>query len=195
VRLGAQAEKDVVPLRALVVYESMYGNTHAVATDVAAGLQGTHQVTLVPVTRATRELVAGVDLIVAGGPTHLHGMPTVGSRRMAVDAARKPDSGLAMDPDADGPGLRAWLEALDAEGVLAAAFDTRLSGMAALTGRASRAIARVLTRRGCRVLLAPESFLVSGQNTLLDGEAARACAWGALVGETAHAAYAASRRL
>jgi menaquinone-dependent protoporphyrinogen IX oxidase len=52
-------------VRALVVYESMYGNTHAVATDVAAGLSAAHQVTLVPVTCASRVLVAGADLIVA----------------------------------------------------------------------------------------------------------------------------------
>jgi hypothetical protein len=184
----------VVLVRALVVYESMYGNTHAVATDIASGLSAADEVTLVPVTRASRELVAVADLIVAGAPTHRHGMPTIGSRRMAAETAREPDSGLTMDPDADGPGLRAWLEALNAEGVLAAAFDTRLSGMPALTGRAGRPIARLLTRRGCRVLLAPESFLVSGQNALLDGEAVRAREWGALVGETARAAFASSKR-
>jgi hypothetical protein len=181
-------------MRALVVYESMYGNTHAVATDVAAGLHATHEVTLVPVTRAARELVAAADLIVAGAPTHAHGLSTVASRRMAAEAARKPDSGLAMDPDADGPGLRAWLEMLDAEGMFAAAFDTRLSGVPALTGHASRGIARLLTRRGCRVLLAPQSFLVSGQNALLDGETGRACSWGALVGETARQVYVTSKR-
>ena len=194
-RLGTEAGEDVVLMRALVVYESMYGNTHAVATYVAAGLHATHEVTLVPVTRATRELVAATNLIAAGGPTHLHGMSTVASRRTATETAHRPGSGLTMDPDADGPGLRAWLEALGAEGVLAAAFDTRLSGkIPVLTGRASRGIARLLTRRGCRVLLAPESFLVSGQNALLDGEAVRACAWGALAGETARAAFATSRR-
>ncbi len=181
-------------MRVLVVYESMYGNTHAVATDIASGLSAAHEVTLVPVTRASRVLVTGADLIVAGAPTHRHGMPTIGSRRTAAEKAREPDSGLTLDPDADGPGLRAWLEALNAEGVLAAAFDTRLSGMPALTGRASRPIARLLTRRGCRVLLAPESFLVDGQNTLLDGEAARAREWGAQVGETARAAFASSQR-
>jgi Flavodoxin len=184
----------VVLVRALVVYESMYGNTHAVATDIAAGLSAAHEVTLVPVNRASRELVVGADLIVAGAPTHRHGMPTIGSRRMATETAREPDSGLTMDPDADGPGLRAWLEELNAEGMLAAAFDTRLSGMPALTGRASRPIARVLTRRGCRVVLAPESFLADGQNTLLHGETARACSWGVQVGETARAAFASSRR-
>ena len=182
-------------MRALVVYESMYGNTHAVATDIASGLSALHEVTLVPVNRASRELVASAGLIVAGAPTHRHGMPTIGSRRLAAETAREPGSGLTLDPDADGPGLRAWLEALYAEGVLAAAFDTRLSALPALTGRASRPIARLLTRRGCRVLLAPESFLVSGQNELLDGEAVRASSWGTLVGETARAAFASSRRL
>jgi flavodoxin len=63
-------------MQALVVYESIYGNTHAVAVDIAAGLRVTHAVTLVPVTRATRELVAAADLLVAGSPTHLHAIPT-----------------------------------------------------------------------------------------------------------------------
>jgi hypothetical protein len=85
---------------------------------------------------------------------------------------------------ADGPGMRAWLAGLDGENVLAASFDTRLNAIPALTGRASRGIARLLRGRGCRLVVPPESFLVSSQNTLLAGEAARARAWGALVGET-----------
>jgi hypothetical protein len=182
-------------MQALVVYESMYGNTHAVAVDIAAGLRATHEVTLVPVTRATRELVAAADLIVAGSPTHIHGMPTVTSRRMAVETARKQGSGLNLDPDADGPGLRAWLEGLNAGNALAAAFDTRLSGFPALTGRASRGISRLLGSHGCRLLVPPESFLVSKQNTLLEGETERACSWGARIGESAREARASSRRL
>jgi hypothetical protein len=134
-------------MRALVVYESMYGNTHAVAVDIAAGLRATH----------------------------------------------KQDSGLTLDPDADGPGLRTWLEGLSADNVLAASFDTRLSGIPALTGRASRGISRLLKSRGCRLLVPPESFLVSKQNVLLKGESARARSWGALIGEAARAAYTANR--
>lgn len=183
-------------MRALVVYESMYGNTHAVATYIAAGLGTTHDVTLVPVTRATPELVATADLLVVGGPTHMHGMSSAASRRMAAETARKRDSGLTMDPDADGPGLRVWLGKLGApQGLgaghgLAAAFDTRLSGLPAFTGRASRGVAGLLKRRGYRLLAAPESFLVSKQNTLVDGEAAHARAWGALIGEEARSAFA-----
>jgi hypothetical protein len=147
------------------------------------------------VSRATPELVAAADLIIVGGPTHMHGMSTASSRRRAAETARKPGSALAMDPDADGPGLRSWLERLGARDVPAASFDTRLSGVPVLTGRASRGIARLLTSRGWRLLLAPESFLVSKQNMLVEGETERACSWGALVGETAHAAYVTGWRL
>jgi hypothetical protein len=177
-------------MRVLVVYESMYGNTRAVATDIAAGLGDAHEVTLMPVCRATRELVAAADLIVVGGPTHLHGMSTARSRRVAAETARKQGSGLALDPDACGQGLRAWLDGLGAGEGLAAAFDTRRSGPPMFTGRASRRISRLLARSGRRLLVAPESFLVSKQETLLGGEAARARAWGALIGETAHEAFA-----
>jgi hypothetical protein len=168
----------------------MYGNTRAIATDIAAGLSATHEVTLVPVNRATPELVAAADLVVVGGPTHVHGISTGATRRAATEAAAKPGSGLALDPDADGPGLRSWLAGLRARDVLAVSFDTRLSGFPVLTGRASQGIARLLTGQGCRLLLPPESFLVSKQNTLIKGEAARARSWGALVGESARAAYA-----
>ena len=181
-------------MRALVVYESMYGNTRAVAIDIAAGLGATHEVTVVPVTRASRELVAAAGLIVAGSPTHIHGMPTAASRRSAAETARKHDSRLVLDPDADGPGMRAWLAGLDGENLLAASFDTRLSGIPALTGRASRGIARLLRGRGCRLVVPPESFLVSSQNALLPGEAARARSWGALVGETTAAARVPGQR-
>jgi hypothetical protein len=181
-------------MRAVVVYESMYGNTRAVATDIAAGLRATHEVTLVPVARATRELVASADLLVVGGPTHVHGLSTATSRRSAAQAAGKDGSGLSLDPDANGPGLRSWLEGLDAVDVSAACFDTRVSGLAALTGRASRGIARLLIRRGCRLVIDPESFLVSKHNTLLDGEAGRACSWGALAGLTARQRSLAGKR-
>ncbi|HEX6449470.1 MAG TPA: flavodoxin domain-containing protein [Trebonia sp.] len=177
-------------MRALVVYESMYGNSRAVATDIAAGLSAAHEVTLVPVCRATRELVAAADLIVVGGPTHLRGMSTSRSRRMAAEAARKRGSRLVLDPDASGQGLRGWLDGLGPTEALAAAFDTRRDGPAILTGRASRRIARQLARAGRRLLAPPESFLVSKRETLLAGEAARARSWGAEIGEAAHEVFA-----
>jgi len=169
-------------MRALVVYESMYGNTHVVASNIADGLRSTHEVTLVPVSEATPELLAGADLLVAGAPTHMHGMPSASSRRMAVQTAAKEGSGLVLDPEARGPGIHDWLKGVAGDRVLAAAFDTRLSGVPAFTGRASQPIARLLKRHGYRIIAAPASFLVNKQSTLLDGEAERARRWGMTLG-------------
>ena len=100
-------------MRALIVYESLYGNTHIIANSIAEGLRDKAcDVTVVPVNRATAELVRETDLLVVGGPTHMHGMSSTSSRRMAVDAARKPGSGLTLEPVALAPGLREWLHGI-----------------------------------------------------------------------------------
>lgn len=165
-------------MRALVVYESMYGNTRVVATNIAAGLRDTYEVTLVSVANATAELVAQADLLVVGAPTHMHGLSTASSRQAARKAAAKPESGLTLDPDAGGPALRDWLAGLAGWHGLAAAFDTRMAGPHMLTGQASRGIARLLRRHGYRLVAAPESFVVTKLNTLVDGQSSRARQWG-----------------
>lgn len=169
-------------MRALVVYESMYGNTSVIASNIADGLRATHEVTLVPVGEATAELLAGADLVVAGGPTHMHGISSATTRRMAAKAAAREGSGLTLDPGASGPGIRDWLKDISGHHALAAAFDTRLADIPAFTGRASRPISRQLRRHGCRLIASPKSFLVSQQNTLVYGEAERARRWGVTLG-------------
>jgi hypothetical protein len=44
-------------MRALVVYESMYGNTHVIASNIEDGLRATHEVILIPVAAAAEDLV------------------------------------------------------------------------------------------------------------------------------------------
>lgn len=63
-------------MRALVVYESMYGNTRAIAEAVAEGLSEATDVKAVPTSEAREILVdnPALDLIVFGTPTHAHGM-------------------------------------------------------------------------------------------------------------------------
>ena len=166
-------------MRAVVIYESMYGNTHLVADAIAAGLAQAADVEVVPVDRATAAVLGGADLIVVGGPTHVHGMSTAMSRRGAVEDAGKPDRDLSLDPDAEGEGLRDWFDDAAALPPKAAAFDTRMQGPAALTGRASKGIAKRLRRHGCALVDDPTSFLVTKENHLVDDEAAHARAWGA----------------
>ena len=174
--------EDVISVRALVVYESMYGNTHVIASSIADGLRADCEVTLVPVAEATWDLIADADLLVAGAPTHMHGLSSRSTRRMAAKAAARDPSGPRMDQNAGGPGMRDWLRDLGHRDGLAAAFDTRLNGVPAFTGRAGRSIARLLRRIDRRLVAAPASFVVGSQNTLLDGEAERARRWGMTLG-------------
>ncbi len=165
-------------MRALLIYESLYGNTHIVANCIAEGLRERHEVKVVPVSRATVDLLDDSDAVVMGGPTHVHGMTTSLSRKIAADAA-KPGTGIAMEPGALSLGLREWLYNISPGcGRPAAAFDTRLDGRPMLPGRASSRIVHLLGRRGYEVIDAPQSFLVSAKNALLVGEAARARVWG-----------------
>ncbi len=171
-------------MRALVVYESIYGNTHAVADGIAAGLRPHGEVRVVPVHQATSELVAWADLVVVGGPTHAHGMTRASTRKGAVEAAAKPDADLALDPDAAGTGVRDWLGALGrVHGTRAAAFDTRVNGPVMFTGRASAGIANELRHRGFTLAAEPRSFLVDRHTRLVAGEAERAANWGSHLAE------------
>jgi hypothetical protein len=165
-------------MRALVVYESMFGNTHAVAEAIGRGLADTAEVTVVPVGQATQQLVEAADLVVVGGPTHVHGMTRPSTRKAAVEqAGKEPD--LDLDPDAAGEGVREWLGSLSRLGGAAAAFDTRAHAPAAFTGRASKGIERELRKHGLRAVAQPESFLVDKENHLEPGEEERAEEWGA----------------
>jgi hypothetical protein len=173
-------------MRALVVYESLYGNTHTVAVRIGEGLASVPEVhvDVVAVGDATPERVAAADLVVVGGPTHIHGMTTAFSRKQAVteqtlEAEAKKGHPHEVDPDAEGPGLRDWFDGLHLDHeVLAAAFDTRLDGKPMLTGRASKGIAKRMAHHSFRMVTAPESFLVDGATHLVDGEEERAVAWG-----------------
>ena len=167
-------------MRAVVVYESMFGNTHVIADHVAEGLGANFDVAVVPVADATPEALAGIELLVAGGPTHVHGMSGQRSRQAAVDVAKRQPEDVVLDPQSGGPGLKDWIDELnDGGGHLAAAFDTRIAASPVLTGRASKGIARRLRRHGFGLVGKPESFLVDKHNHLLPGEAERATAWGA----------------
>ncbi|WP_281899553.1 flavodoxin family protein [Phytohabitans aurantiacus] len=166
-------------MKALVVYESMYGNTHAVADAIGEGLASRYQVEVVPVARAAGSSLDQADLLVVGGPTHASGMSRVGTREDAVAGAHQPGSTLVMDPDAGGPGLRDWLASLPPTlHARAAAFDTRIDMPVRLTGRASKGIAAELRKRHIELIAEPESFLVTPQIALAASETARAQQWG-----------------
>src|SRR5690242_18310306 len=116
-------------MRALVVYESMFGNTREVAEAIAAGIRNAMEVETVEVGAAPAEVPEGIDLLVVGGPTHAHGLTR---HRTRNDAALRAPAGV-ISPTI---GVREWLEALPPTRVpmTAAAFDTRIHAPEVLTG-------------------------------------------------------------
>jgi len=172
---------------ALIVVESWFGNTGAVAGAVAEGLGEVMAVDLRNIADAPATLEPGIDLLVVGGPTHAVGMSRPGTRR---DAARQ--AGHATEP---GIGVREWLAILSGDIGRAAAFDTRIdTGWWA--GSAASGIAKRLRRLGAELVAEPESFHVAGTpGPLVDGELDRARRWGEqLATAVSGAAGAAGRR-
>ena len=177
-------------MRALVVYESMFGNTHTIARHIAEGIDIVGETTVVSVHDATPELVAAAHLVVVGGPTHVHGMSSGRTRDGAVEQADEDDD-LELDPDALGDGLRDWFERLGGDagsGHVAVAFDTRVHASPFVTGQASKGITKRLRKHGFELLHDGESFFVDKSNHLEPAEADRATTWGRSVAEAAQSA-------
>lgn len=168
-------------MKAVIIYESMFGNTRAVADAIAEGLRPGNEAVVVPVAQARPEVLNGADLVVVGGPTHVHAMSRAGTRKGAAEMAGKPGSGLTLEPGAAGPGLRDWFADLGQVTAAAAAFDTRIDGLAMFTGQASKGIARLLRHHGFHLVAGPESFLITKGNRLRAGEEDRAKDWGRLL--------------
>lgn len=162
-----------VMARTLVVYESMFGNTRAVAGAIAEGAGAAGPVELVEVGAAPTTLPDDVDLLVVGAPTHAFGMSRPSTRKSASEQSETPLVSAGI-------GVREWLDGLvPRPGVRACAFDTRVR-VPGLPGSAAKAIARRLRSLGFTVQARQASFWVAGSpGPLRDGELSRARAWGA----------------
>lgn len=169
-------------MKALIVYETWFGNTEKVARAVAAGLEQHLGVEVVEVSAAPREITELFDLIVVGGPTHALSLSRPSTR---LDAVRQ---GAAHTDTTSG--LREWLEALHTgpHSELVATFDTRVAKVRHLPGSAARRAAHLTKHSGYGEAAKPTSFYVADvAGPLLDGELARAEAWGDRLGREAQA--------
>lgn len=158
-------------MKAIVVYESHWGNTAAVARAVAEGLG--------PESRAlTTDEASGLalteaDLIVAGAPVMAFSLP---SDKMldsvAADVGKAP-----TPPDLSHASMRSWLDDLPQGHASAAAFETRLWWS---PGGATGAIERGLASAGHHKIAKAARFVVKGTyGPLREGELEHARSWGA----------------
>ena len=152
-------------MKAIVLYDSQFGNTEKIARIIADTLRGQAEVAFYRVGQVTISELAGVDLLVVGSPTQKF-KPTIG----VTDFLKSiPKNGLA--------------------GVRVAAFDTRLTQknidetpvlpfFVKIFGYAGEVIARGLEKKGGRLVVPAEGFYVLGtEDPLVEGEEERAVSW------------------
>ena len=170
-------------MQAIVVYESHWGNTEAVARAIAEGIgAGARALTT---DETTPDVLARADLVVAGAPVMAFSLPRAGVEKQLAGDTKAP-----RPADVAHPLLRAWLDTVPAGRGWFAAFETRIWWSP--RGATSTIEAR-LTKAGYRRLARGERFVVAGAyGPLREGELERARAWGAVLGEAASVNRAAS---
>lgn len=104
---------------AVVVYESLFGYTRAIADTTAAGVRGADpgaRVALMCTVEATPGVFGEADLLIVAGPTQIMRMRSERTRQRSMQAAEKRgrDQGRrgVLEPGSAGPGVREWLRAL-----------------------------------------------------------------------------------
>jgi hypothetical protein len=157
-------------MNVIVVYESVWGNTAAVARAIAEGIGPDVRA------RATDEIMedelAAAELIVAGAPVFGFSLPTDAMRAtVAHDEADAP-----APPDLSHPSLRSWLDHLPAGHGRSAAFETRIWWS---PRGATGTIEKRLAKAGYPPIGKAQKFVVRNKyGPLREGELERAREWG-----------------
>jgi flavodoxin I len=147
-------------MKALIVYDSMYGNTEKIAQAMGAALACEVR----RVTEVTPEQLAGLDVLFVGSPTQ------------------------AFQPLKPVKAFMKNIPAGKLNGIKVAAFDTRmdvkevnnaiLTVFVKLFGYAAEPIGKQLVKKGGVQAMPPEGFIVKGnEGPLRDGELERAAEW------------------
>jgi len=152
--------------KALVVYDSYFGNTERIAQSIGDALGQPENVGILRVVDVRPEQLAGLKLLVVGSPTRAF-RPTEAIKKFLKSIPRN--------------GLK---------GVKVAAFDTRVTEeeiesavfilriLVKIFGYAAGPIADKLEKKGGRLVAAPEGFFVRGtEGPLKEGELERASEW------------------
>jgi hypothetical protein len=164
-------------MKAVVVYESLWGNTAAIAHAIAEGLGPETQVMSTAeasgAALASLASLADTDLLVAGSPLLAFSLPS-DKTLQNIGAGRDRER---VAPDLSQPSMRSWLNTLPAGRGRSAAFETRIWWS---PGSAAGAISRELEQLGYLPVAKPQRFIVKGKyGPLREGELERAKQWGA----------------
>lgn len=140
-------------MKALIVYDSTYGNTEKIAKAIGAALTG--EVKVLRAGEGNPAELNAFDLLVIGSPTYGgRPMPSVAELLNKI-----PESAI--------------------KGKNIAAFDTRIpTKLAKIFGYAADRIAKNLKEKGGNLVVPGEGFFVNGkEGPLKEGELERAASW------------------
>jgi flavodoxin I len=142
-------------MKALIVYDSVYGNTEKIAKAMAEAIAPLGEAKVLRVGEANPSELESFDLLIMGSPTHA-GRPTSAVQDFLNKVTQQ--------------SLR---------GIKAAAFDTRVtSKFAKIFGNAAGRMGGHITKKGGVLIASPENFFVTGrEGPLKEGELERAAAW------------------
>ncbi|MBE2999652.1 flavodoxin family protein [Nocardiopsis sp. HNM0947] len=157
----------------LIVVETAFGNTRAVAQHAAEALTGAGpgvRVEVVTAADAPARLPENTGLLLVGGPTHDFTMSKPGTRSQATDKG-------ATEVGAEG--IREWIARVEPRtGLRTVTFDTAFEQK--LSGSAAKAAAKALRKRGFDRAERGPSFHVGGrEGPLREGEEERTAQWAA----------------
>jgi flavodoxin len=149
-------------MRAMVVYDSVFGNTEQIAQAIGNALGSQKDVEVLRAGDVKPEHLTGLTLLIVGSPTQ-GGRPTPAIQDFLSKVSEAAISSINV-----------------------AAFDTRLSTRwVGIFGYAAGRVADSLKRKGGTLIAPPEGFFVKGkEGPLKDGELERAKDWAKRIAET-----------
>lgn len=158
-------------MKAFIVYESLWGNTAAIARFIAEGFGD--EATALSTKEATPDALKDADLLVVGSPVLGFTVPN----DKAIEAVRANPGNPPEPPDLSQPSMHTWLESFEPGDKPFAAFETRVKGP---WGKATSSIEDHLKKLGYQRVAEGKQFFVEGRfGPLKDGEIERAQEWGA----------------
>jgi len=142
-------------MKALVVYDSVYGNTERIANAIAGAIAPSGEVKAVRAGEASVSELQSIQLLIVGSP---------------VQGGRATEA------------VQAFLKSIPANGlanISVATFDTRMAmRFAKLFGNAAERMAKSVKEKRANLVAPPEGFVVEGkEGPLREGELERAAAW------------------
>lgn len=157
-------------MKVAVIYESLWGNTAAVARAIAEGIGPEAQV--LSTNEAKGTLIEQADLLVVGCPLLAFSIP---SDNLLESIQTNPGKETSS-PDLSLQSMRSWLESLPQGHGYAAAFETRIWWS---PGSAAKKILSMLEYMGYRRVAKAQRFIVKSKiGPLREGEIERARIWG-----------------